>query len=132
MTWLAEALTEVDEALTEAIDIDGFGVFLFVPSRYVPPCAVVSFGSPMLTDGETYDEQLLRLNIDLIAKVGTNETVTSDLITMVEGAVPALIEAGYSIEQVGEPFMLTANSAQYLAATVSVIGAVKPRKEETA
>lgn len=126
MPWLADALTDVNSSLTS--NVENLDSHTFMPERLVPPAAVIMLGSPLLADGQVYGDLLARFEIILVPMTGANETMTDDLITMVESVVAGLIEDDYSIEQVGQPYMLTSNNANYLAANVSVVGVVRPTK----
>lgn len=126
MGWLADALTDVNSALTSSVE--SIDTHTFMPERLVPPAAVIMFGNPMLADGEVFGDQLVTFEIILCPMTATNETMTIDLITMVENVVAGLIEDGYSIRQVGQPYMLAANNANYLAANVTVVGVARPTK----
>lgn len=129
MGWLADGIADVNSVLTAAWDTGE--VHTFMPERLVPPAALILFGNPMLEDGETFGDQILRFNLVLVLQTGTNETMTTDLIATVEDVVFGLIEDDYTVENVGQPYTLAANNANYLAVNVSATGVVRPQRKET-
>lgn len=124
--WLTDARAAIKTALIGDNLFTEDQVIDFNPERVSAPCAILTYGSPMLSDGEVFGDFILTMNATLVPQVGTNETETDDLDSLVERSIAALISADYGIGQVGQPYMLQANNAQYLAVDVQVVGVVRP------
>jgi hypothetical protein len=112
MSAITEARVDVVDLLTGA----GFTAFDHIPSRIVPPSAVVSAGAPYVVPGPTYSLLTLNLVVTLIAGQASNPVATAELDTAIEDALNVLEDA----TEVGQPYMLTANNAQYLAVDLSI------------
>jgi hypothetical protein len=120
MGTLNEARAELAEAVAGALDAATVTTYDHVPERLVIPAAMISLGSPYLTDGETFGELAVRYVVDLVPDMGDNAEQTGNLIDMIEAEIVAMIAAGYMVEQVAQPRMLSVNNANYLAASVTV------------
>lgn len=124
MAWLTEARAAVKDALT--VDGDLWNSWDYSPEKIVAPAIALTYGSPLLEDGTTFADYQIRFVLTLIPDVGTNEAVTDALDKFIETSVTRLLDAGYGIEQVGQPYMLDANNARYFAVDLSVLTDVQP------
>lgn len=124
MGWLSDARTAVKDLLTA--ETDGVNVWDYNPERVIAPAIAVTYGTPLATEGLTFADLLVRFEVTVIPRIGTNQSSTDALDALIETSVVALLEADYGIEQVGQPYMLQANNAQYLAVDITVTVQVQP------
>lgn len=117
-TWLSSSRERVKEALTA--NMSAVNVWDYNPERVTAPAIAVSYGNPLLSDGLVFGEWTVRHSVTLIPLRGSNEAATDALDALIEKTVEVLAEAGYGIEQVGQPYMLSANNANYLAVDVQI------------
>jgi len=110
---LASARTE----LAGLLEAQGLTVVPFLPERPQPPICLITSGDPYIVQGQTFTEFKIGLDVTLVASKATNEVATEQLDLMIE---KALFATEFEIEQVGAPFALEINNAQYLAARVSL------------
>lgn len=92
-----------------------------LPSRLVPPAAVVMSGGPYLEAAETFGTWVLRFKLLIVTdNRGENDVVTGELDDMVMTAMTALHESGWIVESIDEPRMLGIQNAAYLHTTITV------------
>lgn len=91
------------------------------PEFPVPPAAVFFWGAPLLSDGDTFGTVKLRFTFQLSVPSGANDRVTDDLDTLISASAAAFLQGGYGIEQVGQPYMLAVQNAQYLTADMTLV-----------
>lgn len=104
-------------ALTEA----GLDVKAFVPERVIPPVVIMNAGSPYLAPANLSNDYQLNLDLTLVANQATNETATETLDQLIQDVVLAIEPLNYAaFTDVSKPFMLSANNADYLAATLTI------------
>lgn len=84
-----------------------------MPDRIVPPAVVVQAGSPYLGAGSVFGTFLARWEVLVVGAVGANEKAQDALDEAAENAVVELVNAGYTVESVSQPYALSANNAQY-------------------
>lgn len=108
---LAELVTDATSATT----------YPYLPGRITAASGVIIPGSPYLESPDTFGRGKFKARWDVVLVVQgiTNETSTPQLDLAVEDAVVALIEAGYSVESVSEPFSWSPNGSNYLASTIT-------------
>lgn len=109
---LSTARTELAAAATEG---SSWKVHPHVPGRITPPIGAVTPGSPYLEPGETFGSFTVRYVVSLISRTGANDFVTDELDEAITETVVALVNAGYGLESVSQPYALDAGNAQYLA-----------------
>lgn len=111
---LSTLRTEVSDALTGA----GFKTTTFIPERVTPPVAIISAADPYVVEtGTTFNSFLVRLEVTLVAGTATNAVATENLDGLIEEAIICL--GGWTVE-VSQPFMLSANNANYLSARLTI------------
>lgn len=113
-------LTNARSDIAAILNDGGIGAVSYLPERIVPPVALVDSASPYVTPGSTFGTFTVHWTITLIAAKATNEEMTVALDDCIEDALVAFANAKYSIEQVGKPYALSANNAQYVAADLSI------------
>jgi hypothetical protein len=102
-------------ALTEL----GLKVSSFIPERVVPPIVIISPGAPYLTPVTVDGEWLMNLQLIVVASVAVNVKSTE----LLDKALETILNGnpGYCrIVNVGQPYALQTNNAEFLAANVSV------------
>jgi hypothetical protein len=70
--------------------------------------------------GNTFGSFLFRFTVDLVMGAAANSVSSSGLDEQIENAIVALVNAGYSVEGVGQPYQLEANNGAYLTATLTI------------
>lgn len=128
MGWLTEARQRVKDLLTPADN--SMNVWDYNPERVITPAIAVTYGTPLLNESETFGSYILRQEVTLLPARGTNESVTDALDRMIENSVVKLEAADYGIEQVGQPYMLSANNAMYLAVDIVITELIEPTEGE--
>lgn len=124
MSGLAQSRAELEAVVSGSLDEATVTVYDHVPERMVIPSAVIVLGSPWIESGETFATYTVRYEVDLVPDRGSNQSQTDDVEAMVEAVLKALVQAGYTIENVAQPRMLGVNNASYLAASVTVTDAI--------
>jgi hypothetical protein len=103
------------------LDTAGLNVLDYVPGRITPPIVVITNGSPYISSGTLGGEYLLALDCVAIAARADNETATEELDGLLASLLTAIEGLQYAaLTGVGQPYTLTANNTEYLAANVSV------------
>lgn len=97
----------------------GLTVLEYVPERIVPPIVVVTADTPYMTGASVATEYDLNLQLVCIAANAVNKKATEALDQLIEDAVNGL-PAYCLFKNVGQPYALQANNAEYLAANISI------------
>lgn len=115
------ALKAARDGLEAVVKASGIPtVYDHIPERPHPPCAQMAFGSPYLEDGDVFGTSLVRFEVDVIPRLGTNRTITDELEKVIEDLYPILVNAGYSLDSVSQPKGMQINNAVYLGATFNI------------
>ena len=97
----------------------GLRVFAYIPEQIVPPTVIVTAGSPYLTPVTVDGEYLMNLDVMVIAARAVNVKATELLDLAIETMLNG--NPGYAIiSNVGQPYALQTNNAEFLAANLSV------------
>lgn len=103
------------------LDTAGLNVLDYVPGRITPPIVVITNGSPYIAVGTLGGEYLLTLDCVAIAARADNETATEELDGLLADLLTAIEPLEYAaLTGVGQPYTLTANNTEYLAANITV------------
>lgn len=113
------SLNEERLAVAELLDAAGVKTYDHIPERVTPPAAILVPGSPYLEQGQTFCDYTMRLEVTLVSGTASNAATTKALDTLVEQAVVALGQ-DYDVDEVAQPFQLSANNALYLATRVNI------------
>lgn len=117
----------VRQAVADIVgDATSIPSYVFVPGRFIVPAVVVMPGSPYIETGNTYGSVLVRFQIELVMGTAANEVSSGGLDDQIENALTALIDEGYSIENVSQPYAMEANGQQYLSATITINQTIRP------
>ena len=117
MSTLGTLRGDVADLITEATTLPSFA---YNPERLIPPCAVVMPAPSYVESGNTFGSFLFRFTVDLVMGAAANSVSSSGLDEQIENAIVALVNAGYSVEGVGQPYQLEANNGAYLTATLTI------------
>lgn len=117
---MRQAIADVVETATT------IPAYPYAPARLIVPSAVIMPGSPYLESGLTFGTLTGHFQVELIMGTAANSVTTSGLDDQIENALIALLNEGYSIEQISSPYALEANGQQYLAATISINNTIRP------
>jgi hypothetical protein len=98
----------------------------FLPARLAVPCAVVMPSSPYVADGDVFGSFTASFTVDLVMGQAANKVTANGLDDQIENALVGLVNAGYSVESVSQPYSMEVNNATYLAATVTVNAQITP------
>lgn len=114
-------LQEEREGLQTLLEeVLGVNTFDHVPERFQGPTAFALPGAPYIEQGEKFNEHEANFAIHLVAGTGSNAVVTNWLDNALSSVIPALIEAGWFVQGVDEPFMYQVANANYLSVIVRV------------
>lgn len=122
MSEITDTRKALAETMTTAV---GFNVDHFLPGRASVPFGFVIPGGPWLTAGLTFGSLTIHLEVGLCFQGVNNQTGTEDMDSKVETAVVALINAGWSVDEVSEPYELSMNNAAYLTVQLKVNRAIQ-------
>lgn len=115
MSEITAAKAELKLDLTAA----GLKVMEYVPERFVPPIVIVTADTPYVLGASIDREYDLQLQLVAVAATATNKNATEALDGLIEALMNAL-PAYTAFKSVGQPYALQANSAEYLAANLSI------------
>lgn len=97
----------------------GWTVHPEVPDRITPPIGCVVPGTPYLEPGETFGTFTARHVVSLISRPGSNALTTAQLDKEIADTVVELVNAGYGIETVGQPYPFDYAGGQLLAVDIA-------------
>lgn len=121
------AIGDMRQAIADVVETaTSIPSFPYAPARLIVPSAVIMPGSPYIESGLTFGTMTAHFQVELIMGTASNQVITSGLDDQVENALVALVNEGYSIEQISSPYALEANGQQYLAATISINNSIRP------
>jgi hypothetical protein len=104
----------VDHYATYSIDVLGF-----IPERVVPPVAIINAGSTYLRPDTLGKGWVMNLELTLVAAQAINEEATAALDLFIENTLNHCPDFAVILD-VTKPFILQANSAEYLATTINI------------
>lgn len=102
-----------------ASEATGIEVDPFFAERISPPRGFVIPGDPYLSPGNTFGSFLGRWEVTLVTRGKVSETGSELIDDLIEDAVVAIVNGGYDVVTVAEPFVVTLNGAQQLAVTIT-------------
>jgi hypothetical protein len=99
----------------------GLDVIDYVPGRITPPIIIIDNAPNYVTSSTLGGEYQLNLELVCIAATADNETATEQLDGLIASALQALEGIAYAaFTGVNQPYTLTTNNADYLAANIAV------------
>ena len=115
---LRTARAEAAQVIKDA----GHVAYSHVQARLTAPAAYIQPGSPYVesTEDSTFHHVDIRLEVVVVQRPGEHDKVGLLLDDHIEEVADALVDAGYALEQISQPFALEANGATYPAATITI------------
>jgi hypothetical protein len=113
-------LTDLRQELVDALSPLDLNTYTHIPGRLALPAAFVMAGSPYIEQGQTFGERLVRFQVVLATQTADNQSETSALDELIEGAQAALVAEEWVVELVSQPYAQTANNAEFLATEITV------------
>lgn len=92
----------------------------YLPERLTPPAGFVIPGGPYLEPGIAFGGFLIRFECHLAFKAVNNESASNRVDTTVEDAIVGVINAGWAVESVSEPFEVTLGGTAFLVVQLQV------------
>lgn len=116
---MTNELTTAKAQFTAVLASAGINVKEFIPERFVPPVVVIAASGTYLTRSSISKEFIMGLDLLLVAQTATNAKATESLDQLIQDTIRALPQFAGLVD-VGQPYTLQTNNAEYLAATVRV------------
>lgn len=116
------AVNEITASKAEyalALTALGLKVSSYIPERVVPPMVIIGPGSPYLVPVTVDNEWTMALELIIVASVAVNVKATE----LLDKAIETILNGnpGYArITNVGQPYALQTNNAEFLAANIAV------------
>lgn len=119
---LKKARQDAANVLTE----QGLNAYVYSPEKFSPPLAYVIAGSPYIdSEGASFAHRRIHLEARLVTRPGSNEAQTDNLDADIENALIGLINAGYSVETVTQPYALLTDSATFTAVSIHMTTTIR-------
>jgi hypothetical protein len=112
-------ITQTKTNLATELIADGINTETYIPPRITPPLAIISPDNTYVAQGDTFATFRISLLITLVAQNASNEKATEALDELIVSAIGA-IPAQWAIDNVEQPFALSANNAEYIATRMAV------------
>ena len=116
---MTSELTTAKAEFSAVLVADGLKVMDYVPERFIPPVIVIAASGTYLTRSSISSEFIMGLDLMLVSQTATNKQATETLDQLIEDTILALPQYAGLVD-VGQPYTLQTNNAEYLAATVRV------------
>lgn len=99
----------------------GLDVLDYIPGRITPPIIIIDNAPSYISSGTLGGEYQLSLELVLVAATADNDTATEQLDGLIASTLTALEGIDYAaFTGVNQPYALTTNNAEYLAANIAV------------
>ena len=118
------ALKNCRTDLAETLGGLSVNVYDHLPGRAALPSAIVIAGSPYVEASETFGTHLARFEVWLSVEVSDNEAITDAVDALTSAAVEDLIQDGWDVESVSQPFQFEINNNAALTTAVTVTTSV--------
>jgi hypothetical protein len=92
--------------------------YTYVEARPIPPCVTIAAASPYIEEDITFGSYRMNLSLELTMQTGANDKVTEELDTYIDDIIVALVNAGYGVANVSQPYAMEANNTQYLSVSI--------------
>ena len=109
-----------EQLATVASTAVGYTVLPYLPERLAPPAGFVIPGGPYLEPGITFGAFLIRFECHLAFQGVNNESASTSVDSSVEDAIVAVINDGWAVESVSEPFEVTLGGTSFLVVQLQV------------
>lgn len=114
------ALNDLRAELVEALQGLDLTLYTHIPGRMSLPGAFVMAGSPYIEAGQTFGTRTVRFSVVLAVQTGDNQSETSALDDLIEGAQAALEAADWLVESVSQPYAMAFNNSEGLVTEITV------------
>jgi hypothetical protein len=118
------AITDAKDAI-KAVLSPIITTYTYIEARPIPPCVTITAGSPYLQEDITFGSYRLNFSLELTMQTGANDRVTEELDAYIDDIVVALVNAGYGVANVSQPYAMEANNTQYLSVSILCSTVVK-------
>jgi len=99
----------------------GLDVLDYIPGRVTPPIIIIDNAPTYITSGTLGGEYILSLELVCIAQTAENDQATEQVDALLSSTLEALQDIAYAeFTGVNQPYTLTTNNAEYLAANIAV------------
>jgi hypothetical protein len=112
------AISDAKDAIKAILD-PIITTYTYVEARPIPPCVQITAGSPYVVEDITFGSYRLNFSLELSIQTGANDKVTKELDTYIDDIIVALVNAGYGVANVSQPYALEANNTQYLSVSIT-------------
>lgn len=117
---MANEITTAREQFQTALVGAGIRVSEFIPERITPPIVIINSRSPYLTPN-LFGEYDLNLELVLVAATATNKQAQEKLEDAIQSVLQAVAPLAWvQLNEVGQPYSMQVNNAEYLSSNVSV------------
>jgi hypothetical protein len=117
---MANEITTAREQFQSALVSAGIRVSEFIPERVTPPIVIINSRSPYLAPN-LFGEFDLNLELVLVAATATNKQAQEKLEDTIEAVLQAVAPLAWvQLNEVGQPYAMQVNNAEYLSSNVSV------------
>lgn len=106
--------------LVESLEDLDITLYTHIPGSMALPGAFVMAGSPYIEGGETFGTRAVRFTVILAVQSGDNQSETSALDDLIEGAQAALEAADWLVESVSQPYSMAFNNTDGLVTEINV------------
>lgn len=113
-------LLELREEIATAISPLNLNVYTHIPARMDLPGAFIAAGNPYIEQGQVFGERLVRFQVVIASQTGDNLSETTALDELIESAQALLDDAGWTVEEVSQPYIEDFNNAPALVTAFTV------------
>lgn len=113
-------LTEERQALKETLAATSVQTFDYLPERFTPAAFLVLPGSPYITSGERFGSHEANFDVWLVGPSGDNKKVTDFLDQTIQAGIGLMLQEGWTVNEVQEPFLYQMQNGNYLSVVISV------------
>ena len=118
MTVLQDLRDEIAEAVNSET---GIVCHTHVPNRLSAPAFVIEGGRPYVTPGPTFGGHTVSFVVVFVAATSASNFVTTEAVdNALEDALVALVNAGYTVEEIGQLEPVNNNGVAYVGARIFI------------
>ncbi len=92
-----------------------------LPGKLTPPVSIVQPGTPYVVPGDTFASFQVRLKATIVLRNKANEVITTELDNLITECIVAVVNGGFAVDSVSEPFALESGGSQFFAAELITI-----------
>ena len=114
---MTNTLKAVRTELARQLSLTSATVYHFIPERPQPPCVVIESGSPYMSQGPTFCEFQINMNVLLLVNSAANETQTEQLDQLI---CDTLFNLDFDVTSVDQPGQFSVNAADYFGTRITI------------